>query len=380
VSLVRVPDTGSADERYDRPYGSGSVQISPQGVGVHRVTHMASIREYVNYRRHRVTLAQLSGAQAQEALLSAARRAFQDSDYERSLGYAFRYVLSRGNADSTLVLVYTRWLDMLSRNEEAIPILEQTLKSISDPRLANQLAWAIADVAPTARFGENAHWITLARRDKTNAVRIADTLGWMAYRTGDPETAFTHLFPLASAIGEFPDIGYHLAVVAHARGEREAAVAYVDRVLAMDYPFGAIYDAMRLQARLLHDLSSKLPKSDEIERAVPTIKRFATSESGLVVSLDSGEVMSLTWDRIWELADATDQQKQTCFVTDDRLGMVWPDPELALTTLHLREAALKGSTPPQYRPMYRQYPKSWLEKGIRIDTTRSDRDTSEPWR
>ncbi len=282
---------------------------------------MASLGERLNYWRHRRTVAQLSGANAQEALVAAARRAFNDSDYERSLGDALRFALYRGGIPKIFLLAYTRWLDMLSRNEEALPLLELVLSKLADPQLANQLAWVIADVESVGRFAENAKWLALAAADKSAAVCIADTRGWMAYRSGDLETAFGFLSPLASSISDFPDIGYHLAVVCYARGQRKDAEVYLDQVLSTGCPFSGIYDAMRLRARLLQEASVTTEKQEDLELSIPTIKTFSTTERGLVVSQHNGHVISLTWDRIWELADATDEQKQACYVTEDRLGL-----------------------------------------------------------
>lgn len=337
---------------------------------------MASIQEYLNYLQHRRTLAQFSGANAHVSLIAAARRAFRDSDYEQSLGDALRFFLFRGGGTKVFLLTYTRWLDMLSRNEEALPILEWALDGCPDPQLATQLAWAIADVGPVERFDENAKWLAIAAADQSVAVCIADTRGWMAYRAGDFEAAFSYLIPLAPSIVDFPDIGYHLAAVSYARGQRQAAAAYLDQALAGDCPFGGIYDAMRLRARLLQETAATREKIEGLDLPIPLVKDLSTSERGLVVSLQNDEVICLTWDRIWELADATTEQKQACYVTEDRLGLMWPDQKLALTTLHIKEAAMKGNVPPEYRPLYGRYPKSWITNGIRVDTSKSDRDTA----
>jgi tetratricopeptide (TPR) repeat protein len=340
---------------------------------------MSSIREHVNYWRHRRTVEQFSGAHAQTALVAAARRAFRDSEYESSLGAAFSLFLLRGCVSKMFLLAYTRWLDMLGRNDEALPILERVLESVANAQLANQLAWVIADVAPATRFGENARWLSLAAEDPSAAVCIEDTRGWMAYRVGDLEAALQHLSPLAASIVTFPDIGYHLAVVAYAAGRQDEAAAYLDQALFADCPFGRIYDAMRLRSRLLQEASSSVQTDEDLELPIATIKTFSTTERHLVVSLNDGHVISLTWDRIWELADATDEQRQTCYVTEDRLGLVWPEPVLALTSLHLREAAMKGNVPPEYRPLYGRYPKSWLENGVKVDTSKFNRDIAGYW-
>ncbi len=327
---------------------------------------MPSIRDHLKSWLHRVTVAQFSTQGAEIAMLNAARLAFQDSEYERSLSQALRAHLSRGSVNKAYLVAYTRWLDMLSRNGEAMPILEQALQSRNDPQLATQLAWAIADVAPIARFGENAKWIRMAETGATSAICIADTRGWMAFRVGDTATAKRYLAPLASSIENFPDIGYHLAAVAHAYGEYGEAAQYLKRCLAIDCPFGGIYEARRLQARLLQEVSSSATQSESMHVSINTIERFSTSHRGLTVSLSGNGVISLTWDRIWELADATDEHKQKCHLTEDGLGLVWPDQKLALTSLHLEEAAMKGSVPPQYRSMYGRYPQTWIENGVKV--------------
>ncbi len=40
---------------------------------------------------------------------------------------------------------------------------------------------------------------------------------------------------------------------------------------------------------------------------------------------------------------------------------------------------MKGNVPPQYRPLYGRFPKSWIENGIKVDTSKFDRGIEGFW-
>jgi len=310
--------------------------------------------------RRKSTVTGLGRAGAEELLGTCIARAFRDSTFESSLNSALSAAVAHQPTNTELVLNYCRWLDGLSRNEQAIPLLERAMEfAPAHSQLALQLGWALAEAGAPESFGHAEKWLAVAEREKELRMNVADSRAWMRLRKGDFDTAWQILCDLPNRADAVPEIAYHRAAASDGRGDKESALFFLEQALSPGFPFCGVYDAMVLHSKLLRDRAPVASKQQEIILKVPTIARFHAEDNGLVISLDSGEVVSLSWDRIWELGDATPDQRRRCRLTRDRLGLAWPELRLALTSLHLQEAAMKGSARPEDRPLYGYTPNSW---------------------
>lgn len=104
------------------------------------------------------------------------------------------------------------------------------------PAAANNLAWLIAS-EENGDLGEALRLAMQAKQAMPDQPNITDTLGWVHYKRNSYPLAITQFRQALEVRPEDPLIRYHLALALHANGEKEEAIALLDKVLGEDTRF-----------------------------------------------------------------------------------------------------------------------------------------------
>jgi putative PEP-CTERM system TPR-repeat lipoprotein len=103
----------------------------------------------------------------------------------------------------------------------------------NDAAVLNNLAWLKNELnQPNAL-----DYARRARQLAPSSPEIADTLGWLLVQSAQTPEGLELLREAASAAPTNLDIQYHLAYALHAAGDRDAALAILEKLLATDQPF-----------------------------------------------------------------------------------------------------------------------------------------------
>lgn len=135
----------------------------------------------------------------------------------------------------------------------AIASYERVLELDRDHALANNnVAWLYLE-RDTAGDSERA--LAAARAAYASSAQnpdVADTLGWVLYRTDQLEDALDVLRRAMqwTTADKSPDIAYHFATTLHARGNERKAREVLDQALRSTAPFASREDAQILRAQL----------------------------------------------------------------------------------------------------------------------------------
>lgn len=103
------------------------------------------------------------------------------------------------------------------------------------PAALNNLAYLYLE-----QVGDVEKAFDLAQRAREAAPEdpyVADTLGWILYRKGDPRWALSLLQEAAEQMAKEPEVLYHLGMASAALGNEDAAAAVLERALADKKPF-----------------------------------------------------------------------------------------------------------------------------------------------
>lgn len=121
--------------------------------------------------------------------------------------------------------------------------------------LANNLASLLSTHRNDAESLQRA-WQIGRRLQGSEVPAFQDTYGWIAYRRGDLEAALAHLEPAAAGIPDDPRVQYHLGATYAARGEIDAALAQLQKVVEMPGN-AAILDTVTAEIARLTDLKTQ---------------------------------------------------------------------------------------------------------------------------
>jgi cellulose synthase operon protein C len=130
--------------------------------------------------------------------------------------------------------------------EDAIKIYEQQLLATPDALvIVNNLASLLADHRPDGESQARAQ--ALARRlESIDLPHFKDTVGWIAFKTGDYRTAATTLQDAVKKLPEVPSVNYHLGMTFAAMRRVEDAKIYLEKassLLSPGDPLNAAVDA-----------------------------------------------------------------------------------------------------------------------------------------
>jgi len=134
------------------------------------------------------------------------------------------------NPDDTAVLRF-RANALLSTGQAgaARPDYEAALRKVpNDPVALNDLAWVIQDKDPKRALD----LATRANQIAPGSPEIMDTLGWLQFRQGQTKAALDSLQRAHEKRATNPEIGYHLALVMNAAGQKQEAKALLQAVVS----------------------------------------------------------------------------------------------------------------------------------------------------
>jgi len=122
---------------------------------------------------------------------------------------------------------------------------------LNKPEQAYELARQARALRPSVEEG-----LTVAA--KLEAAAIADTLGWLLYRRGEVNEAYTLLQEAVTALSEQPEVQAHLGLTAAAMGQTEVAKDALAKAIASAIDFPVKAEAQQQLALLNGDSSTTL--------------------------------------------------------------------------------------------------------------------------
>ncbi|MDO9498831.1 XrtA/PEP-CTERM system TPR-repeat protein PrsT [Falsiroseomonas sp.] len=153
------------------------------------------------------------------------------------------------NPDDLAALNTLTQFDLMARRfPQAETRLRRVVAAAPENAIAlNNLAWVLgeqgeAHLAEARGFAERAYYLA-------PSPNIADTLGWILARSGEPQLAVT-LLRQAVRAGQGPSAGYHLAYALHQAGDGAGARRALEPVLASTTDFAERQAAERLRITL----------------------------------------------------------------------------------------------------------------------------------
>jgi tetratricopeptide (TPR) repeat protein len=104
------------------------------------------------------------------------------------------------------------------------------------PGASNNLAWLIAS-EENGDLGEALRLAMQAKQALPDQPNVTDTLGWVHYKRGSYSLAISQFKQALEHNPEDSTIRFHLALAQYAYGEKEEAIALLEKVLAGEGPF-----------------------------------------------------------------------------------------------------------------------------------------------
>ena len=155
--------------------------------------------------------------------------------------------------DQNAHLKLAQAFQQIGQTEKAIASYEHVLQLERDHVLANNnIAWLYLE---RDAVGDSERALVAAQRAYDGSAQnpdVADTLGWMLYRTDQLDEAVDILRRAMqwTTAEKSPDLAYHFATTLHARGNLRKARDMLDQALRSTAPFASRGDAQILRAQL----------------------------------------------------------------------------------------------------------------------------------
>jgi len=182
------------------------------------------------------------------ALLVRGELALARGDSEKALA-RFTSGVEQGARDPATLLRLAVLLSRAGQRRQAIDTYERVLSVAPDDVTAQNNLAQLLGAAPD----DHDRALELARAARELAPtrpEVADTLGWLLVRTGDPAAALAPLREAAAALRDDARVHYHLGLAAARVGLSDEAAAHLERALAIDPLFPDAPTARRELDRL----------------------------------------------------------------------------------------------------------------------------------
>ena len=136
-----------------------------------------------------------------------------------------------------------------NRTDEAIEQYKKALAIDAEAAVAaNNLAWIYADRGQMLE--EGLRLARVARAKLPNRPEVIDTIGWLYYKSRQPDLAIPYLREAIDLSPRNPQFRYHLAATYARTGDSRLAKVTLQEALKLGTDFPEIEDARRLLARL----------------------------------------------------------------------------------------------------------------------------------
>ncbi len=141
--------------------------------------------------------------------------------------------LQRANEAPAATLALAMLMEEKGRTDEATSLFQNLIdKTKESPSVMNDVAFLLAERRSNPKdLVMASELITKALAKEPQNPAFLDTAAWISYKHGNVENAWEQL---QRASAQQPDIGsitYHLAIVAHAKGDKRLALEYLDKAL-----------------------------------------------------------------------------------------------------------------------------------------------------
>lgn len=132
----------------------------------------------------------------------------------------------------TLALLY----EQQSKTREADALYNELLeKSSKAPSVLNNIAFLFAEHRKDPQdLKKAAEMASLALSKQPQNTAYLDTLAWVSFKQGKIDDAWNRLKEVLVRQPDAPSVNLHVAVVAHARGEKELAKQHLDKVIRQE--------------------------------------------------------------------------------------------------------------------------------------------------
>ncbi len=152
-----------------------------------------------------------------------------------------------GNAGLQMLsgILYQQKRDMAKARKAYEKVIELDSNNVA---ALNNLAYVFSE-----EFGDYDKALKLAQRANELAPddpHVADTLGWILYKQGNPEWSLGYIEKSASKLPEKPEVQYHLGMVQYKLGNAESAKQALNKALELDPKFSAADEIRRVLAEL----------------------------------------------------------------------------------------------------------------------------------
>jgi tetratricopeptide (TPR) repeat protein len=136
-----------------------------------------------------------------------------------------------------------------NRTEEAVEYYRRALAIDADAAVAaNNLAWIYADQGQLLE--EGLRLARVARSRLPNQPEVVDTIGWLYYKSRQPQLAVPYLKEAIDLSPRNPQYRYHLAATYARAGETQLARTTLQEAMKLGTDFPEAEEARRLLARL----------------------------------------------------------------------------------------------------------------------------------
>jgi tetratricopeptide (TPR) repeat protein len=185
-----------------------------------------------------------------DELLDVASRAVEEAGDRKAARAILDDALRERAEDPARLMLLARFLERQGRGRDAVEIVERLMER-GQPTLEmlNFAAFTLADISARPKAAERYAWRALLRGPLNGYV--VDTVGWAQYRAGDVEAAAATLARADQLSPDEPEILFHRAEVAQARGTTEEARRLVIQALRLCPRFDPIFPRLRALAEEL---------------------------------------------------------------------------------------------------------------------------------
>ncbi len=143
----------------------------------------------------------------------------------------YKQALKALPGDTTLMARLARVYGRINDYESAIDIYEKIITiDSSDNLAANNLAVLLADKKSDPTSLQRAKKLALRFENSSNP-GFLDTIGWIYYKTGEPEKALPILEKVVEKAGNVPIFQYHLGMSYYKTGNKDAARTHLNKSL-----------------------------------------------------------------------------------------------------------------------------------------------------
>lgn len=241
-AIAGLGDLYLAMNRYDdamAQYQQLKTQEKGEALGVLKTANALARQDKLDEAIEEMTSGYEENSQSSVFITSLARLYMKEARYEEAIE-KFKEAVTVDPNNLFAWFGLANCHEFLKDYSGAVKVYELILKDHPDSWMAaNNLASHLTELDPTAENLDRA--VMLAREaDKLNpgSPIVADTLGWALYKKGEIKEAEKYISSAYEKMPDTPILAYHMGILSHNLGNREAAAKALKTVADnnMDFP------------------------------------------------------------------------------------------------------------------------------------------------